>query len=161
MSGAGSTMPRGRAGTHCLRPSSKPGHPEVRHLLRWCSARCPLWRGSRARASDDDHGQMVFRISSADGHQHAYERRDITPDPSTPEGVAAGQGTSSRSWPPCWTLRSWPVGGFAHRSPLGLEMISGTKFDLGFYWWQVLGSNQRRLSRRFYRPPAFPAGRWH
>jgi hypothetical protein len=28
-------------------------------------------------------------------------------------------------------------------------------------WWQVLGSNQRRLSRRFYRPPAFPAGRWH
>ena len=20
-------------------------------------------------------------------------------------------------------------------------------------WWQVLGSNQRRLSRRFYRPP--------
>ena len=21
-------------------------------------------------------------------------------------------------------------------------------------WWQVLGSNQRRLSRRFHRPPA-------
>jgi hypothetical protein len=21
------------------------------------------------------------------------------------------------------------------------------------WWWQVLGSNQRRLSRRFYRPP--------
>jgi hypothetical protein len=24
----------------------------------------------------------------------------------------------------------------------------------GFTWWQVLGSNQRRLSRRFYRPSA-------
>jgi hypothetical protein len=23
----------------------------------------------------------------------------------------------------------------------------------GFGWWQVLGSNQRRLSRRFYRLP--------
>ena len=23
-------------------------------------------------------------------------------------------------------------------------------------WWQVLGSNQRRLSRRFYRPPLLP-----
>jgi hypothetical protein len=26
-----------------------------------------------------------------------------------------------------------------------------TESDLGFWWWQVLGSNQRRLSRRFYR----------
>ena len=28
-------------------------------------------------------------------------------------------------------------------------------------WWQVLGSNQRRLSRRFYRPflPAYQNGR--
>src|SRR5450755_3921381 len=26
--------------------------------------------------------------------------------------------------------------------------------ELGFCWWQVLGSNQRRLSRRFYRPLA-------
>jgi hypothetical protein len=24
------------------------------------------------------------------------------------------------------------------------------------WWWQVLGSNQRRLSRRFYRPTAKP-----
>ncbi len=24
-------------------------------------------------------------------------------------------------------------------------------------WWQVLGSNQRRLSRRFYRPTSFTA----
>jgi hypothetical protein len=24
----------------------------------------------------------------------------------------------------------------------------------GFPWWQVLGSNQRRLSRRFYRQPS-------
>jgi hypothetical protein len=29
----------------------------------------------------------------------------------------------------------------------------------GFAWWQVLGSNQRRLSRRFYRlPPSAPSG---
>jgi hypothetical protein len=27
-----------------------------------------------------------------------------------------------------------------------------TMFDLQVWWWQVLGSNQRRLSRRFYRP---------
>ena len=26
-----------------------------------------------------------------------------------------------------------------------------------FTWWQVLGSNQRRLSRRFYRPLAILA----
>jgi len=25
------------------------------------------------------------------------------------------------------------------------------------WWWQVLGSNQRRLSRRFYRPASFTA----
>jgi hypothetical protein len=27
----------------------------------------------------------------------------------------------------------------------------------GFSWWQVLGSNQRRLSRRFYRYPLTPS----
>ena len=31
---------------------------------------------------------------------------------------------------------------------------TGTGSDLGFKWWQVLGSNQRRLSRRFYRASA-------
>jgi hypothetical protein len=30
--------------------------------------------------------------------------------------------------------------------------ITKTPGDLGFKWWQVLGSNQRRLSRRFYIP---------
>ena len=30
--------------------------------------------------------------------------------------------------------------------------ITKTPVDLGFKWWQVLGSNQRRLSRRFYIP---------
>ena len=28
--------------------------------------------------------------------------------------------------------------------------IGAVNWDFG--WWQVLGSNQRRLSRRFYRP---------
>jgi hypothetical protein len=36
-------------------------------------------------------------------------------------------------------------------------MIFGTYADLGFTGWQVLGSNQRRLSRRFYRPTSFTA----
>ena len=31
--------------------------------------------------------------------------------------------------------------------------ITKTPCDLGFKWWQVLGSNQRRLSRRFYSEP--------
>jgi hypothetical protein len=33
--------------------------------------------------------------------------------------------------------------------------------DWCFSWWQVLGSNQRRRSRRFYRPfrPAYRNGR--
>jgi hypothetical protein len=42
--------------------------------------------------------------------------------------------------------------------PLGLEMISGTKFDLGFYWWQVLGSKCAA-----WRSAVFPAqleGTW-
>jgi hypothetical protein len=43
------------------------------------------------------------------------------------------------------------------RSRLGTPLrmhsstITKTPVDLGFKWWQVLGSNQRRLSRRFYR----------
>jgi hypothetical protein len=36
-------------------------------------------------------------------------------------------------------------------------MIVGTYAELGIYWWQVLGSNQRRLSRRFYRRTSFTA----
>ena len=39
------------------------------------------------------------------------------------------------------------------------RMISSRGSDLAFYWWQVLGSNQRRLSRRFYRPASFVAVR--
>jgi len=39
----------------------------------------------------------------------------------------------------------------SHREP-GYAQATG-RFH---WWWQVLGSNQRRLSRRFYRP--FPPG---
>ena len=34
------------------------------------------------------------------------------------------------------------------------SIVTKTPVDLGFKWWQVLGSNQRRLSRRFYRQPS-------
>ena len=39
-------------------------------------------------------------------------------------------------------------------TPLRMHSFTITKTpdDLGFKWWQVLGSNQRRLSRRLYRP---------
>ena len=39
-------------------------------------------------------------------------------------------------------------------SCLGWKRVRGARAPLSWYlvWWQVLGSNQRRLSRRFYRP---------
>jgi hypothetical protein len=40
-----------------------------------------------------------------------------------------------------------------HTAPYALVHNNETPGDLGFKWWQVLGSNQRRLSRRFYSPP--------
>jgi hypothetical protein len=55
--------------------------------------------------------------------------------------------------------RSWPsrrsrAGGLADRSLSRPPRSRFTMSELGFCWWQVLGSNQRRLSRRFYRPLA-------
>src|SRR6266536_1557457 len=49
---------------------------------------------------------------------------------------------------------AWPgnTGGVADRYLSTARMIFHTGSELGFYWWQVLGSNQRRLSRRFYIP---------
>jgi hypothetical protein len=38
-----------------------------------------------------------------------------------------------------------------HTAPYVLVHNNENPGDLGFKWWQVLGSNQRRLSRRFYR----------
>jgi hypothetical protein len=54
--------------------------------------------------------------------------------------------------------RSWPsrrsrADGLADRSLSRPPRSRFTMSELGFCWWQVLGSNQRRLSRRFYRPP--------
>ena len=62
---------------------------------------------------------------------------------------------------PCWPVmtREDPgeraVARTAHFQRDG--WVSRTRPELGFCWWQVLGSNQRRLSRRFYRyPPTCP-----
>jgi hypothetical protein len=58
---------------------------------------------------------------------------------------------------PCWPVmtREDPgeraVARTAHFQRDG--WVSRTRPELGFCWWQVLGSNQRRLSRRFYRYP--------
>jgi hypothetical protein len=47
--------------------------------------------------------------------------------------------------------RAGPAGGVTHRSLPGRCGHAETGSYLGFSGWQVLGSNQRRLSRRFYR----------
>jgi hypothetical protein len=39
--------------------------------------------------------------------------------------------------------------------PGSAEDRSAWHLTCGFAWWQVLGSNQRRLSRRFYRQITF------
>jgi hypothetical protein len=56
------------------------------------------------------------------------------------------------------TSRSRPVGaghGRTDRDPLRAAPALARPLVRGRFrwWWQVLGSNQRRLSRRFYREP--------
>ncbi len=40
----------------------------------------------------------------------------------------------------------------AHAPAVSGDDLAGCCLNWGYMWWQVLGSNQRRLSRRFYRP---------
>ena len=46
----------------------------------------------------------------------------------------------------------WHWARFQHQSiPVSSEDRTAWHLTCGYSWWQVLGSNQRRLSRRFYR----------
>ena len=53
---------------------------------------------------------------------------------------------------PRWPVMTRADRGGPDRALSASRMVSCTRPELGFCWWQVLGSNQRRLSRRFYRP---------
>ncbi len=58
----------------------------------------------------------------------------------------------------CWVGTSYAeptVDDAAHRQRPGDLRVP--VMTCNFSWWQVLGSNQRRLSRRFYRPPRLRA----
>src|ERR1700683_3763052 len=69
-----------------------------------------------------------------------------------PYKTPSARGTASTHYPDLQEHQA-PTGvdGAAYRSPLRTWRAAETTVDLGFAWWQVLGSNQRRLSRRFYR----------
>jgi hypothetical protein len=86
----------------------------------------------------------LFRKAEA-RHGSGPEWRD--PARSALCGVAAGRGRSAGD-DHCRAGAKHACGG---PPSFNGRMISGTGADLGFCWWQVLGSNQRRLSRRCYR----------
>jgi hypothetical protein len=73
-----------------------------------------------------------------------------TPDParSALRSVTAGQGPGGGDD----SAGRCKTSGAADRCLWPGRMISSRGSALGFCWWQVLGSNQRRLSRRFYIP---------
>jgi hypothetical protein len=68
-----------------------------------------------------------------------------------------GHCSSGLCWPVMHREDQGGTRGGPDRALSACWLISGTGPELGFCWWQVLGSNQRRLSRRFYRRTSFTA----
>src|ERR1022692_4635339 len=67
-------------------------------------------------------------------------------------GLPPDRGTTSGTWPDASLTGPQSCGnGISDRSLRHGARSHDTRPDLGFCGWQVLGSNQRRLSRRFYR----------
>ena len=112
----------------------------------------------------------IGRPQGSPRHDHRQASCSVTV-PQTPPGSPARGGCrfSLRRLTMSRFCRSKPsgrqcsltpdLGGAPHPrlgTPLRMHSsaITKTPVDLGFRWWQVLGSNQRRLSRRFYRQPS-------
>src|ERR1022692_4065034 len=68
-------------------------------------------------------------------------------------GSPSADGATPLTWPDASPAVPENCGsGISGRSRRQYARPSDTTSDLGLCRWQVLGSNQRRLSRRFYRP---------
>jgi hypothetical protein len=103
--------------------------------------------GPRARLDQEAPGHPLGRDQIGKLELDAHQL--FTQVPGLPSGLAAALPD--------------PIDHRAHRSPLPPEIVVSALSidtvpqmpqlaDRFRRWWQVLGSDQRRLSRRFYRP---------
>src|SRR5258705_13400301 len=106
--------------------------------------------GFRSQASEATHPRAMSSCVIEVPHQRCSP-------------VLHGGRVARRSWPLCRVFaadsRTRPVSAGRHRTGtrLALTMYALARACFG-WWWQVLGSNQRRLSRRSYRTPPATLG---
>jgi hypothetical protein len=122
------------------------GPGNVHHPLRFCLPGSIHYHGARTY----DHLWHVSGMASRTRPSAAAcdRMRRISPRPRTRwSGAISGGGGR------CWVGANYAeptVDDTAHLQQPGDLGVPVMTCD--FSWWQVLGSNQRRLSRRFYRP---------
>ena len=107
----------------CPLPGRRAGRPQHR---------CPAARLRQVHLRPTARGEASYRRG------HPASRRRVEDQLGHVLGTA-----TRRETPETASSRSWQ-----DRPRTGLSQFRG-HFS---WWWQVLGSNQRRLSRRFYRP---------
>ena len=135
---AGASQPQLR-GCSCAR-----AYPAAdRRRRRGAAARMIITIASPQRSTTDSRSVQV-PPNRPDTPDEPHPLRQAIPRVEAGHGFAAAE---------CRPLRR-DADGLRNRSPLESRLTTQTSCDLGFCWWQVLGSNQRRLSRRFYRASA-------
>ena len=143
---------------------NRDGHPSaIRPAHRAAMGHGAAASGPEHR-SRNQHGRAHLASQSP---RRAPGCRAVAPHSDRTQPPLNHAGTSGRHTPPTddradtaltWPNTSWNKSLAAARpaGPISAATDGPDHFTwrltLGFTWWQVLGSNQRRLSRRFYRP---------
>ena len=132
--GRSGSLPRPQART---RPARHPAGAERRRTCRRDAGRAPVRRGSPVPCNGTKRARIGKASGSADRSFGPDAVRYMSVTIATPCATAAHDDTR-RDQKETARRAAFP-------QPAG-------RFRR---WWQVLGSNQRRLSRRFYRPLSF------
>jgi hypothetical protein len=133
---------RDRGGCRAQRQASRYPAPGLRQVHLWPARRgqTPDPRGHQA----DGHHRLSSTASKFAAEARAQPARNFRSTVIAHDQLWHVFGTASRTW---------PLSAACHRitqdqPPTAYPQVRGCLSR----WWQVLGSNQRRLSRRFYRP---------
>jgi hypothetical protein len=139
------------------------GNPEPRQGRGSCGALSPVLTASQPTSTT-----QLAPVPSYERIPPVSVSGSCRPERDTP---LAGREDGRTYWPagpvrrpkpavlkpaPCMSMRPELTGASAQvraRAPAAIgDDLTACCLSWGYMWWQVLGSNQRRLSRRFYRP---------